>query len=248
MTAAQPSTDFFLTCDTLKTLRGLRMQSSRRHVLSLAGAAFAAGAQQGRASQAAPSSSRRDLTKTDIDRWMKSLSNWGRWGTHDQLGALNLITPAKRKEAAALVRDGVSVSLARDAELVKALDNDSPFVHAMTATGQKPAGGQFCPDTYSVSYHGFAHSHMDSLCHMFYNGRMFNGYSQQEVTDKGAGVLAITNVKNGVFTRGILMDIPRLKNVPYLEPGQAIYPEDLDAWEKKAGVKVTAGAVGTPPP
>ncbi len=219
------------------------MQSSRRHVLSLAGAAFAAGAQQGRASQAAPSSSRRDLTKTDIDRWMKSLSNWGRWGTHDQLGALNLITPAKRKEAAALVRDGVSVSLARDAELVKALDNDSPFVHEMTATGQKPAGGQFCLDTYSVSYHGFAHSHMDSLCHMFYNGRMFNGYSQQEVTDKGAGVLAITNVKNGVFTRGILMDIPRLKNVPYLEPGQAIYPEDLDAWEKKAGVKVTAGDV-----
>jgi kynurenine formamidase len=126
---------------------------------------------------------------------------------------------------------------------VKAPDNDSPFVHEMTATGQKPAGGQFCLDTYSVSYHGFAHSHMDALCHMFYEGRMFNGYSQQEVTNKGAGALAITNFKNGIFTRGILMDIPRLKNVPYLEPGQAIYPEDLDAWEKRAGVKVMAGDV-----
>src|SRR5258708_655731 len=218
------------------------MPLSRRHVLSFAGAAWAAGAQSGRAAQAA-ASSRRALSKTDIDHWMKSLSNWGRWGAHDQLGALNLITPAKRKEAAALVRDGVSVSLARDAELAKAPDNDSPFVHEMTATGQKPAGGQFCLDTYSVSYHGFAHSHMDALCHMFYEGRMFNGYSQQEVTNKGAGALAITNIKNGIFTRGILMDIPRLKNMPYLEPGQATYPEDLDAWEKKAGVKVTAGDV-----
>ena len=219
------------------------MQFSRRHVISLAGAVFVADAQPARASQAGPSSSRRSLTKADIDRWMKALSNWGRWGTQDQLGALNLITPAKRREAAALVRDGVSVSLARDAELVKAVDNDSPFVHEMTATGQKPAGGQFCLDTYSVSYHGFAHSHMDALCHMFYNGRMFNGYSQQEVTDKGAGALGITNIKNGIFTRGILMDIPHLKNVPYLEPGQAIYPEDLEAWEKNAGVKVTAGDV-----
>ncbi len=155
------------------------MHFSRRQMLSLAGAAFVADAQTGRAAQAAPSASRRDLTKADIDGWMKTLSNWGRWGARDQLGALNLITPAKRKQAASLVRDGVSVSLARDAELVKAVDNDSPFVHEMTATGQKPASEQFCLDTYSVSYHGFAHSHMDALCHMFYNGRMFNGYSQQ---------------------------------------------------------------------
>ena len=115
------------------------MQFSRRHVLSLAGTALAANAQTARAAQTAPASSRRDLKKADIDRMMKTLSNWGRWGARDQLGALNLITPAKRKEAAALVRDGVSVSLARDAELVKAVDNDSPFVHEMTATGQKPA-------------------------------------------------------------------------------------------------------------
>jgi kynurenine formamidase len=84
---------------------------------------------------------------------------------------------------------------------------------------------------------------MDALCHMFYQGKMYNGYSQQEVTAKGSGRLAITNVKNGIFTRGILMDIPRLKGVPYLEPGQAIYPEDLDAWEKRAGIKVEPGDV-----
>src|SRR5713101_7189229 len=136
------------------------MQFSRRHVLALAGAALAAGAQPAQAAQRVPSPPRRALKKADIDRMMNTLSNWGRWGARDQLGALNLITPAKRKQAASLVRDGVSVSLARDAELVKAVDNDSPFIHEMTATGQKPASEQFCLDTYSVSYHGFAHSHM----------------------------------------------------------------------------------------
>ena len=51
-----------------------------------------------------------------------------------------------------------------------------------------------------------------------------NGFSQEEVTAKGAGKLAVTNFKNGILTRGILMDIARLKGVPYLAPGTAIYP------------------------
>jgi kynurenine formamidase len=185
----------------------------------------------------------RNLTKADIDRWMTELSNWGRWGKEDQMGAINLITPAKRKQAAALVRSGISVSLSRTAETEKALDNNSPFSHVMTATGAAPANGSFSLDTYSVSYHGWGHTHMDSLCHMFYRGKMFNGFSQQEIGKNGAAKLAVTNFKNGIFTRGILMDIPRLKGVPYLEPPQAIYPEDLDAWAKKAGIHVEPGDV-----
>ncbi len=181
------------------------------------------------------------VTRETIDRWMKELSNWGRW-TQDQLGTINLITAAKRRQAAALVKDGVSVSLARNAETEKAADNASPFVHVMTATGQNNAG-DFCLDSYAVSYHGVAHTHLDSLCHMFYQGKMFNGFSREEVTLQGAGKLAVTNYKNGIFTRGILMDIPRLKGVPYLEPGTPIYPGDLDLWEKKAGLKVVAGDV-----
>ena len=103
------------------------------------------------------------LTKADIDHWMTELSNWGRWGKDDQVGAVNLITPAKRKRAAALVRDGISVSLSRTAETEKALYNNSPFGHLMTATGAEPSGGSYSLDTYSVSYHGWAHTHMDSL-------------------------------------------------------------------------------------
>jgi kynurenine formamidase len=182
------------------------------------------------------------VTKETVDTWMTELSNWGRWGKQDQLGALNLITPAKRQEAAKLVRAGVSVSLARNTETAKADDNPQPFEHTMLRTGLNTTG-QFCVDRYSVAYHGYAHTHMDSLCHMFYNGKMYNGFAQAEVTEAGAQKLAITNVKNGIFTRGILMDMARLKGVDSLEPGTPIYPEDLDAWEKKANVKVRSGDV-----
>jgi kynurenine formamidase len=181
-------------------------------------------------------------TRADVERWMKELSNWGRWGKEDQLGAANLITPAKRKAAAALVREGFSVSLARDAEKEKGVDNGNPFGHTMNWTGANTPG-QFSLDTYSVLYHGYAHTHMDALCHMFYQGRMYNGFSQQEVTDRGANRLAISNLKPGIFTRGVLMDIPRLKGLPFLEPGTEIHPEDLEAWERKAAIKVESGDV-----
>jgi kynurenine formamidase len=190
----------------------------------------------------AQAQSTHNLTKTDIDRMMKELSNWNRWGADDQIGALHLITPAKRKEAAALVRDGISVSLAHDVETQKAADNPDPFLHEMTATGANTKS-QFVVDRYSVSYHGLAHTHMDALCHMSYEGKMFNGFPKETVTAAGAQKLPITGVKNGVFTRGILMDIPELKGVKYLEPGTPIYPEDLDAWEKRAGLKVGSGDV-----
>jgi kynurenine formamidase len=194
-------------------------------------------------SRLAPAQSSHTVTAAQIDQWMTELSNWDRWGKQDQMGAVNLITPAKRKQAAALVRDGISVSLARNTESEKAADNDSPFGHTMTSTGKNPLEGSYSMDLISVSYHGWAHTHMDSLCHMFYKGKMYNGYPQTDVTSQGATKLAVTNFKNGILSRGILMDIPRLKGVPYLAPGTPIYPEDLDAWEKKAGVKVGSGDI-----
>ncbi|MBM3727178.1 MAG: cyclase family protein [Acidobacteria bacterium] len=183
------------------------------------------------------------VDKATVDKWMKELSNWGRWGKADQLGAPNLITPEKRKQAAALVRAGVTVSLAHDTEKATAADNPDPFSHEFTATAANPVAGQYSVDRYGVLYHGWAHSHMDALCHMFYEGKMYNGFSMNEITKAGAAKLAVTNLKNGIFTRAILMDIPRLKGVEWLEPSTAIYPEDLDAWEKKAGVRVQPGDI-----
>jgi len=182
-------------------------------------------------SQTAP---RRAITAAELESWKKDLSNWGRWGKDDQIGALNLITPAKRKEAAALVKEGVSVSLAGDADTVKAVDNPFPYEHEMLAIGN---------DRISVRYHGIAHCHLDSLAHINEDGVFYNGYKPDAdaVLKGGHQKNSIHNVKNGIFTRGILLDIPRLKGLPYLEPGTPIYSEDLEAWERRAGIKVSAG-------
>jgi kynurenine formamidase len=174
------------------------------------------------------------VTDAQYESWKKDLSNWGRWGKDDEIGALNLITPAKRKEAAGLVKEGFSVSLASDADTVKAVDNPFPYEHEMLAIGN---------DRFGVRYHGITHTHLDSLAHINDNGVFFNGYKpdRDKVLKEGHAKNSIHNVKNGIFTRGVLIDIPRLKGVPYLEPGTPIYVEDLEAWEKKTGVKVSAG-------
>ncbi len=142
--------------------------------------------------------------------------------------------PEKRKQAAGLVREGFSVSLAGDADTVQAVDNPNPYDVKMLAIGN---------DRIGVAYHGIAHTHLDSLAHINDNGVFYNGYKPDAdaVLKGGHAKNSIHNVKNGIFTRGILIDIPRLKGVPYLEPGTPIYVEDLEAWEKQAGVKVSAG-------
>lgn len=183
-----------------------------------------------------------DWTEQDVERLVDELSNWGRWGKDDQLGTLNLITPEKRIQAAKLIQAGISVSLARTVEKEVAKDNPRAFRHHMLSVG-KGASGMWSGDEYSVAYHGFAHTHMDSLCHLFHNGKMYNGFSRDEVTQKGASKLDIANAKNGIFTRGILIDIPELKEVEFLQPGTPIFPRDLEAWERKAGVRVGAGDV-----
>lgn len=180
------------------------------------------------------------LTRGDIDAMMKDLSNWGRWGKDDQLGALNLITPAKRKQAAALVKDGVTVSLAHPA-VTERRDGSAPFVLKMTVLPKEGDDITGAVDEFSVPYHGFTQTHLDALCHLIYKGRMYNGFSQKEVTARGAGKLAVARMRDGIFTRCVLMDFPRLFDVRFLKGGHALYPKDLEAWEKKAGVRVEPG-------
>jgi kynurenine formamidase len=174
------------------------------------------------------------VARADFERWKKELSNWGRWGRDDQLGAVNLITPAKRRQAAALVTEGVSVSLARDADTQKAIDNPDPYEHRMLTIGT---------DRFGVVPHGVAHTHLDSLAHIHYDGVFYNGYrpDPDAVMKTGHARNSIASLKNGIFTRGVLIDLPRLKGVPYLEPGTPVYAADIEAWEKIAGIKVSAG-------
>jgi kynurenine formamidase len=182
------------------------------------------------------------LTKADIDRWRKSLSNWGRWGAGDQLGAVNLITPAKRIEAARLVKAGIAVSLAHNSSTEPALDNDHPLMHKMLTTGANP-NEIFAMDQYTEAFHGLGMTHLDALAHMMDGDELYNGFSRQTVTDAGAEKASVIALKSGIFTRGILFDIPRLEGKPYLDLGERIYPEDLDRWAKEAGVTVEPGDV-----
>ncbi|HEX4346038.1 MAG TPA: cyclase family protein [Vicinamibacterales bacterium] len=181
-----------------------------------------------------PSAARTPKNTAEFDVMFNQVKNWGRWGANDELGAANLITEAKRKQAIALAKQGIVVGLAHPPLEDAAPDNTSPFEHTVNRG--------LTTDTYKVSYHGYAHSHIDALCHFAYKGQTYNGYQASDVnTEKGCTKLSIEALKNGVVTRGILLDIPRLKGVPWLEPGTPVFVEDIEAWEKKAGVKVGPG-------
>jgi len=181
------------------------------------------------------------VSTAEFASWMAEISNWGRWGADDELGTLNLITPEKRQAAARLVRDGVTVSLALDLNTTKDELNQNPFDHTLyvaTFGGHEVAG-----DTYSVQYHGFAHSHLDGLAHFAHKGKMYNGVSVDVLKETGAERLGIHNVSAGIFTRGVLVDMPTFKGVDFLEPGTAITAADLEAWEKATGTRVASGDV-----
>ncbi|WP_169675731.1 cyclase family protein [Flavivirga algicola] len=181
------------------------------------------------------------ITKEVISEWMNELSNWGRWGKDDELGTLNLITPKKRKEAASLVTEGISISLARDISKKATRNNPHPLKQSITLEAW--AGHNWASDTYTMRYHGNDYSHIDALCHIFYKGNMYNGFSQNLVKKNGAEKLDIQKMNTGIFTRGILVDMPLLKNVTYLKKEDIIKPEHMVAWEKKTGIKIKRGDV-----
>jgi len=185
-------------------------------------------------------------SEEDFRRAMKELSNWGRWGNDDELGAANLITPAKRKQAMALVTEGLPVSLAHD--VVQEHAADAPNILERTLGPVNPTG---TADRYQYTgtYHGIVHSHLDSLdCHMMVDGKGYNGVAMEEI--KAAGGCpkgSINALKDGIVTRAILFDATRLPGKAtaqgWLEPGTAIHREDLEALEKSEHVKVSAGDV-----
>ena len=193
--------------------------------LCLAGTTLAAEAQE---------AGRAPRNLDEFDAMFREHSNWGRWGADDERGTLNLVTPAKTREAASLVRSGITVSLSHNPMPEEAPDNpDSAFDHVM--------GRSLRSDTYTFTYHGYGMSHIDALCHFAHNGRLYNDVPTSASSSEGCGKNGIHNLKNGIVTRGILLDFPRLKGVSYLEPQTPIYIEDIEAWEREAGVTVSAG-------
>lgn len=179
------------------------------------------------------------LDADDIDEMFNAVSNWGRWGDDDQRGTLNLVTPEKRRQAAALVREGLSVSLAQDFSTEEEVDNTMPMQIIMTADPGSPVA----MDEWRIFYHGLTYAHMDALCHARYKGQAYNGFDADEATDSGCSTSGIEQLKDGVLTRGILVDLPRLKGVDYLEPGTPVLASDIEAWERETGITIESGDV-----
>ena len=188
------------------------------------------------------------VTLEQIAEWESELSNWGRWGPDDQRGTLNLITPEKTREAAALVVDGVSVSLGHFVSEDAAIDsqNFAPTEHWMTRVDPETGEILAALDAMTFSLHDGQLSHMDALCHYGkdVDGErlIFNGYPQN-LDAEGCKDLAIDRMGPGYVTRGVLVDMPRLRGVDWLESSTPIYVSDLEEWEEFAGVTVGSGDV-----
>lgn len=166
-------------------------------------------------------------------------SNAGRWGAEDELGTLNLITPDVRRRAAALVVEGVSVSLGSDIDTVQRPLNPRPAWHVMHLNegGLPYATG----DSVHVDIHG-VDTHLDALGHVYLDGQGYNGRRQNEVvTHDGLRANSIHAMRHGIFTRGVLLDVAAALAVPWLDEDHVVTRADLEAAERHAGVTAEAG-------
>ena len=187
-----------------------------------------------------------------FDELLARLSNWGKWGPDDERGALNYITDEKRRDAAGLVKRGRTFSLS-----IPVTGGEGPQLgvagrinplHHMTATGCDPdspfpIGGSagYTDDFLALSVQGG--TQWDALCHVFYDRKMYNGHPSVEVTSRGANKNGIDKVHADFVSRGVLLDIARLKGVDCLGPSYAITIADLDAAEAAQGVTVGEGDI-----
>ena len=165
------------------------------------------------------------------------------WGPDDRRGALNYLTPDRVLAAAAEVRLGRTVTLEAPIETQAAPDNPEPAMDEMTGTGDQadPAGLTFARDRLTMNVHGNADSHIDALCHVMYHARLYNGVPAGTVTAQGATELTIELASNGIVGRGVVLDIPRLHGVPWLEPGDHVTADDLARAEEAQRVRVGEG-------
>jgi len=183
---------------------------------------------------------------------LKSLSNWGRWGADDERGALNYISEEKRREAAGLVRQGRTFSLAIPitngmGPQVGAGGRINPL-HFMTATGCDPVSqvelgenARYTDDFLAMTVQGG--TQWDALCHIYRDDTLYNGFPSSHVDSRGASRNGIDKVHADFVSRGVLLDVPRTKEVDTLEDGYPITVSDLEAAEERQGVRVGEGDI-----
>jgi kynurenine formamidase len=180
------------------------------------------------------------MTEEEVLRLFETCSNWGRWGSDDERGTLNYITPEKRAQSAALVQQGLAVSLGRDLSTRQTPANSVPIVHRMLYVSHEDIISTH--DSVDVAPHGFRVTHLDALGHVYFRGRIYNGRKAADaVLSRGMTFGSVQALREGIFTRGVLLDVAKARDVDYLKPDEGVYPDDLDAAEKLAGVVVESG-------
>ncbi|OLC13415.1 MAG: hypothetical protein AUH29_12915 [Candidatus Rokubacteria bacterium 13_1_40CM_69_27] len=190
-------------------------------------------------------------TESDVIKMIDSLSNWGRWGAEDQLGTINFITPDRRRRAARLVADGMPVSCARPISTEIAADTTFQPLRFMvdsgegrdTASPERVLQRRGASEFIGMVFHGYTITHVDTPAHYFWNGRIYNGRSCNLITSReGAQVESVDLLRDGVVSRGVLLDIAALRG-RWLSAGEGVMPEDLEAAEKAAGLRVEEGDI-----
>ncbi len=176
----------------------------------------------------------------------ESVKNWGRWGPDDDRGALNYITPDRVRAASASVLSGRTVTMSLTLNTVAGPDNPKPVIHHMTMMPDIDVGAEslhFACDFMGIDFHGDAHSHIDALSHVVYQDHLHNGAHVSSITSWGATRMTMDAVRHGIVGRGVLLDIPRLRGVPWLEPGEAIPLDEVLAAEAAQGVQMGEGDI-----
>lgn len=188
--------------------------------------------------------------------YIERFSNWGRWGSDDELGALNFVGPDQIQAAASCVRQGkvISMTLPYDSRGPQVGPFRSNPRNLMTATGTDYLSGKQDPlpaDWGPARGFGYADdvlimpnqsgTQWDGLSHIFWQGKMWNGYDAADVHSKGASKCGIETWQESLVMRGVLLDIARSKKLAALEPGYAITSDDLDNAANEQGVEIRRG-------
>jgi kynurenine formamidase len=185
-------------------------------------------------------------TAVDLDALYEQVSNWGRWGADDELGALNHQTAEHRIRAASLVTDGRTLSLAHDLPVAPSVEAPVAAQHHMLSAGdaldaQGLPGYEACGDYIGTEVHGLGTTHIDALSHMFVRGAMYNNRPPSEVRSTGARRNTVMTLAEGIVGRGVLLDVPAALGVPYLGATDLIGVADLEAAESAQGMEVGTG-------
>jgi kynurenine formamidase len=187
-----------------------------------------------------------DMTESEFRALFQEVSNWGRWGEHPERGALNHLTPDRVAAAARLVRSGITVTLSLPLNTEERPDSPTPADHHMTMLTDVDIGSgsvRFAKDYIGVDFHNDGHSHIDAFSHVAFDGFFYDNEPDTSVTSHGAYACSIDILKDGLVGRGVLLDVPRRRGIPWLEPGDHVSREDLEAAERVQDVRVGPGDI-----